>query len=228
MIHQTPITRLRGFSLAELAIVLVIITLLVSGMLVPLNSQRDLEKYTAVQKQLDEIRDALLAYAVINGNLPCPDTTTDPTDAGYGIAEATCSTANFEGRLPWKTLGVREGDAWSSTRSTNGDPFVGFWRYRVDPNFVSPSSIKTNTSTTPAPNALSIVNGNAQTISKADEVIAVVFSTGRNLTADGDNATLDATYQAAEQSGTFDDVLIWISKPVLIGKLLSAGVQVSP
>lgn len=222
---HTSQRQLRGFTLTELAIVLVIITLLISGMLMPLNSQKDLEKYTAAQKQLDEIRDALLAYAVINGRLPCPDTTTDPADAGYGLAEATCNTANFEGRLPWKTLGVREGDPWSSTRSASGDPFVGFWRYRLDRNFATTASITTAINTL---DALSIVNSNTQTISNAGEVVAVVFSTGRNLTADGDNATVDTTYQAAEQSGNFDDQLIWISKPVLIGKLLSAGLQVSP
>ncbi len=64
------------------------------------------EKNRAV---MQEAKAALIAWAAsqaltasIPGALPCPDRDND------GIAEATCSSANRLGRLPYKTLGIGE------------------------------------------------------------------------------------------------------------------------
>ena len=69
-----------GFTLVELTIVLIIIALLISGMMVPLSAQRDIQRIGGTQKQLAEIREALFGFAIINGRLPCPATATDPAD----------------------------------------------------------------------------------------------------------------------------------------------------
>ena len=132
----------RGFTLAELAIVLVIVGLLLGGLLVPLSAQTDMKSRSDTNKQLSDIRDALIGFATANGRLPCPaDRTvaTATTNAGIeaingagaslscacttttsGIASnggsACDDTAHGSavGVLPWATLGLPETDAWGN------------------------------------------------------------------------------------------------------------------
>jgi len=66
------LSRQLGFSLMELAVVLVIVALLLGGLLVPFGTQRDVEFMRATEKSLVEIREALIGFAAINGRLPCP------------------------------------------------------------------------------------------------------------------------------------------------------------
>jgi prepilin-type N-terminal cleavage/methylation domain-containing protein len=113
------INQQKGFTLVEMAIVLMIVGLLLGGMLVPLSAQMEQRNISETRKTLDEIQQALIGFAIVNGRLPCPADGTTPTGgtnaalvpAGqeYKIG-ATC--ANAEGVLPWATLGVSETDAW--------------------------------------------------------------------------------------------------------------------
>ena len=127
---------LGGFTLAELAIVLVIVALLISGMLVPLSAQRDLLNTRETEKQLAEIKEALLGFAAAHGRLPCPDTNGDgsedidtpaptPNDPKPGQSTQTFSGCSItEGDLPFDTLGTSRQDSWGNR-----------FRYRVSPSF---------------------------------------------------------------------------------------------
>jgi prepilin-type N-terminal cleavage/methylation domain-containing protein len=206
-----------GFTLTELAIVLVIMSLLIGGMLVPLSAQRDIQRSSETQKQLSEIKDALFGFAIINGRLPCPTTQTDPANAGYGIEDSTC--ANVEGYLPWKTLGVPETDAWGSIRSASSDPFAGYWRYRADNAFSTAFTL-----TTPTASSLSVQDAAGNDLTQVtSSPVAVIYSTGPDLVPNGQNATIDTTYQAGERSPAFDDVTLWIGRPILLNRLVTAG-----
>jgi prepilin-type N-terminal cleavage/methylation domain-containing protein len=214
----------RGFSLLEMAIVLAIASLLMVGLLPSLTSQIEQQRRSETRKQLAEIQQALLGFAIINGRLPCPTTIADPANAGYGEEAASCS-ANpaAEGYLPWKTLGVLETDAWGNKRSNAGDAWSGYWRYRVDRNFASTISL----STTFSSDALAIKDnlGNSLT-SSSERPIAIVYSTGPNLTADGQNASFEATsgiYQSDVPTASFDDIMVWMSRPQLFNRLVTAG-----
>ena len=221
------INKQQGFSLIELAIVLFIVALLLSGLLVPLTAQIEQQRRTETQKQLAEIQQALQGFAIINGRLPCPTTILNPATAGYGEEAASCSTnPAAEGYLPWKTLGVSEIDAWGSKRSTATDPWTGYWRYRVDRFFASTFTLTTGFSV----DALTIRNNaGANITSTIERPIAVIFSTGKNVTADGQNnasTSFEATsgiYQSDVPGATFDDMLIWISRPQLFNRMVSAG-----
>lgn len=61
-----------GFSLMELTVVLAIVTLLLGGLLTPLAAQRDVAAASETQRQLADIRDALLGFAIASERLPCP------------------------------------------------------------------------------------------------------------------------------------------------------------
>lgn len=215
---------LAGFSLVEMAIVLAIVGLLLGGLIPLISGQVEQQRRQETRKQLDEIQQALIGYAIINGSLPCPATENDPSSANYGVANTSCSTdAVAEGYLPWKTLGVSEMDAWGSKRSGSSDAWLGYWRYRVDRNFTTTFTL----STTFSGDALLIKDSSGNNVTTTGErPVVIVYSTGKNTTADGQNASYEATsgiYQSDGISSSFDDMLIWISRPQLFNRMVAAG-----
>ena len=81
-----------GFTLIEMAIVLMIVGLLLGGLLVPLSAQMDQRNISDTQKAMSEIKEALIGYAMANGRLPCPAVPTTPTgQTASGVSAGTCS-----------------------------------------------------------------------------------------------------------------------------------------
>lgn len=223
-----------GFTLIELAIAIVVISLLLGGLLGPLSIRVEQQERAKTQALLEEIKEALLGYAAINGFLPCPAREGDPASPNYGVADTTCppGSATMDGFLPWKTLGVSPTDAWGRPRVTPTDDWRGYWRYRVDGNFADVGtaiSLTTNFST----DALRVVDatsGNLLTTT-TERPVAIVFSTGaadkdaNSSDDDGENADYEisnGTYAAGEYSTTFDDITTWLSRPLLYNRMLMA------
>src|SRR3989339_201838 len=120
---------LAGFSLVEMAIVLAIVGLLLGGLIPTLSAQMESQRINETRKQLDEIQQALVGYAIINGRLPCPakatlasglanagvEATTGNTCAcvnssGSTVADTSalaCTGTTVTGVLPWATLGIK-------------------------------------------------------------------------------------------------------------------------
>lgn len=65
-------TRQNGFTLVEVAIVLLIVTLLLGYTMAMFPVQQELKQYRRAHRQIQEIKQALVGYAQINGRLPCP------------------------------------------------------------------------------------------------------------------------------------------------------------
>ena len=231
-----------GFTLVEMAIVLMIVGLLLGGMLVPLSAQMEQRNNSDTQKALSEIKEAIIGYALANGRLPCPATGTIPTGQTGAGTEAITSGActNVSGVLPWATLGVNETDAWGNR-----------YTYRVDTNFSDSNSNNTygsGCSPSPAPanasfalcslgtlNVLSAVGGT--TI--AGNVPAVIISHGKNgagaytqqgtpLPASSDpdeqeNSNGNPVFVTHTPTPTFDDLVVWISPNILYNRMVAAG-----
>ena len=105
--HAKPYHIQTGFTLVEMAIVLAIVALLLGGLLPMISSQIEQQRRNETRKYVDEVRDALLGYAIANKHLPCPATDTN------GVAVATCMTAASQvGYLPYNDLGVTDKDAY--------------------------------------------------------------------------------------------------------------------
>lgn len=114
-----------GFTLIEIAIVLVVIGLLLSGGLVALGPVVENAQVTQTNNKLDKIEDALVLYAIQNSCLPCPSDATPATgtegiqhtNAGAdvsGVCAGAGGTACFSGAqgvVPWQTLGITQADA---------------------------------------------------------------------------------------------------------------------
>lgn len=218
--------RSAGFSLLEMAIVLAIVGLLLAGLIPTISGQIEQQKRSDTFKQLNDIRDALYGYAIIYGYFPCPTTTTDPTNANYGVADSACgSNPTTEGYLPWRTLGISETDAWGLKRANTSDSWIGYWRYRVDRNFAS-SSVPIALTTAFSADQLTIRDNSGNNITTTTErPVAIIYSTGPDLSASGQNSSLETPgiYQSDIPSTNFDDILIWISRPQLFNRMVTAG-----
>ena len=242
--------RLAGFSLLELAIALMIIALLLGGMLNPLGAVLETRQRAGTERQLEQIRASLTGFAMVNGYLPCPTTITDPDNDRYGLEDLACdSDPVAEGYLPWRTLGVPETDSWGLPRSAGADPFIGHWRYRVDRGFSNSAALFT-LNTAQAEN-LTIVDRRGRLLTAPTETpVAIIYSTGANLAPDGENARFEGApcgnpggydagagtscpdgeplYQGGDVSGvgaaaTYDDMVVWLSRPRLFNRMVSAG-----
>lgn len=182
-----------GFTLIEMAMVLMIVGLLLGGMLVPLSAQMDQRNVSDTQKSLAEIQQALIGFAIINGRLPCPADPTTPTGStnAAGVSAGseykttgspyTCAniTSNAAwGVLPWATLGVNETDAWGNR-----------YTYRVTSDFAD--AIGTTTGgCTPTPTLatfglcsdgnLDVWSSAAKVTTIASNVPAIIISHGKN------------------------------------------------
>ena len=219
-----------GFTLVEMAVVLIILGVLIGGLVIPITAQHDIKHIEKTRDHLKSIHDAIIGFALLNGRLPCPSTQTDPANLNYGVEDATCS-ASYAGNsyLPWKTLGVPETDDWATSRRLATDSVAGLWIYRVDRNYTTMNGFNANMvlSTPGYGDTLSIVDSNNNSLNTANErPIAIIFSVGKDRIANGNNASYEATsgiYETNEQSSNFDDILIWVSRPALFSKLVSAG-----
>lgn len=218
-----------GFTLVEMGIVLTIVALLLGTLLPKISAQIEQQRRAETRNQLSEIQQALFGFALLNGRFPCPmlASITNPANAGYGVEAATCTAnAAAEGLLPWKTLGVSETDAWGTKRTKTADAWNGYWRYRTDRNF-SNAAVPFTLGTGFSADALSIYDNGGNIITTTTErPIAIVYSTGPNFTPDGKNTVYEGaagTYQSDVPTASFDDMLVWISRPLLFNRMVAAG-----
>ncbi|MDR2788161.1 MAG: type II secretion system GspH family protein [Candidatus Accumulibacter sp.] len=226
----------KGFTLAELAIVLVIVAALIGGMTVPLSAQIDRRNYNGTRRQLDEIRESLIGFAVAHGRLPRPATSlTDGLENPAGCAgESDCT-----GFIPWSTLGVKKTDAWNKMIR------YSVARAYANAAFTLAVSGGKKVRTRDSAGALSYLVGSDSACGSSPCAPAVIFSFGKNnwgSTSDGAaiaddsatnadedaNATATETFFAREPSnvptgGEFDDILVWIPPYLLFNRMIAAG-----
>lgn len=213
-----------GFTLVELTIVLIIFSLLAGGMMMSLGSQQDLTNARETEKRMNEVRDALLGYAVVNRYFPCPaNPTTASGAAGAGTevrVAGSCSAT--EGVVPWATLGVAETDSWGRRLT-----------YRVTTAFSQ------NTGFTLATGGSINVLAAAGGTSLASNIPAIIVSHGKNglraylpdgsrmaATADAgeqENSNSDDTFVSSTPTPSFDDQVLWIAPTILMNRMISAG-----
>lgn len=218
------LTFCRGFTLTELAIVLLIVALLIGGMLVPLSTQTELRRSGETGKLLTEAVEALTGFAASHSAsdgkpyLPCPDTDNDGAENRSG----NVCTAQ-EGRLPWTTLGLGHQDAWGNRL-----------RYAVSATYSNSGSGFTLTTA----GTLRVCADAACAATLATAVPAVVVSHGTNGAgaynlAGGTNAAPSNADELANTDGDsdfvlataagFDDLVVWLSPNILFTRMIASG-----
>ena len=236
---QRPSNLIRhaGFTLVEMAIVLLILTLLAGGLTVGLSTQIARRKEAATDASLEEARDALLGYLVRKGYFPCPAKTA--TDGGEDRQGTSCTGSHYSGLLPWAELGIQGIDGWGHRL-----------RYAVAEEYAKAITLSATSS---PPGTLTIKtrnsNGTELTLTTNDGAAPVlVLSHGANGlgATDQDGNTLAAPPAGSDEAvnaggdgkvyfsrplsenpgasgGAFDDRVLWISPYIAVNHLISAG-----
>lgn len=226
-----------GFSLIEMAIVLLIVSTLLGGLLISVGATREISSRNSTETTLDEITEALYGFAQASGRLPCP-----ATAASNGIEApvggGNCAQAN--GFVPSATLGL---NGPLNADNLLMDSWLNPYRYSVS---------------TGLGNAYTTTNFNSQAVSQlvggadlrvcdvaactnvlADDLPAMVFSLGANFASftsadevENSGEATDSGYRMNNDNNfvstgyiedSFDDILDWVSPSILISRLIAAG-----
>lgn len=243
MFYRCNVDKQRGFSLIELALVLVILTLVLGGALVPLNAQIAHKQWRDTEQSLRAVHDSLLGFVVRNGRLPCP-----ASNASNGMESpqngGVC-TNPYDGYVPAVSLGLNQLDAQGYALDAWGNRL----RYAVAKSyssaFTSIDGIK-NAGLSTLQSELQVCAsaagttgsscGSATALSSSgiNAPPAVIYSMGKMAAASSADETANQDSNAifvnhtlttsAASTGAFDDVVTWLSPYVLYGQIVSAGV----
>jgi len=241
----------RGFTLVEMAMVLMIVALLLGGLLPTISSQVEQRHENDTRKQLDEIQQALIGYAIIYGRLPCPASGATGTggqedpNTGIGVCNHPHDNKSY---VPAVTLGLSGADSNGLIEDAWGNPI----RYAVangssntfpftKPNGISgigianigSSSIANLDVCSTATGSTSSACGSNYTLT--NNAVAVIYSTGKNgangtgagpdeqENPTGNSTDSDTVYVSHTPSPNFDDMVTWLSPNLLVNRMVSAG-----
>ncbi len=92
-----------GFTLVEIAIVLLIVTILLGYTLAMFPVQQELKQYREARQDIQRIKEAVIGFAQVNGRLPCPAL---PPSGGREDDTGTSGCKSYAGFVPATTLGL--------------------------------------------------------------------------------------------------------------------------
>jgi prepilin-type N-terminal cleavage/methylation domain-containing protein len=235
----------RGFTLTELAMVLLIMGLLLGSTLFSLSAHVESRNRADTQRRLENARELIISFALVNGRLPCPGTTSGE-EAGGGTAG--CAAA-YGGFLPARSLGFQPTDSAGFGLDAWGNRI----RYAVSATQwgAAPARFTRQHSTgaawsisqkpadlvvcNAAPAAATLTCDPGTSLTNQNTVVALVFSTGKNgslggganeaRNLDGDPLFVSRVPDPPSAAGgEFDDLLVWIPVGLLYGRMVAAGV----
>lgn len=124
---NTQRNRQDGFTLVEIAIVLLIVSILVGYTVAMFPRQQELKQFRAAHADMDEVLEAIIGFAQVNGRLPCPAT---PDSLGLENGGGTGDCVSYAGFVPANTLGL---DGQVNQDGLLLDPWGNVYRYYVSP-----------------------------------------------------------------------------------------------
>lgn len=240
-----------GFSLIEMAVVLLIIGLLLSGLFTSLGQSDTNRRRVEARAQIDNVVEALYGFAQTTGRLPCPAVV---LSNGLESVSPNTSCRQPHGFVPAATLGLQ------GSVNSNGllmDPWGNPYRYSVAVYPAGPNQPNT-AFTTVAGTQMQFANGalpagNARLLCVStfnacgapvltNIAPALVYSMGQDFgsytagSLQAENAsTLASSFRMAannsfvdrgyadDGASQFDDILVWLSASTLNSRLIAAG-----
>jgi prepilin-type N-terminal cleavage/methylation domain-containing protein len=156
----------RGFTLVELAVVLAIVSFLLGSLMYTLSAQTDQRSIDDTRRRLEQARELILAFAIVNGRLPCPARSNSAGGEVRDGATGRCWDGAVEdyygglpggvtgGLLPATTIGFAQVDAsgfaldaWGNrirygvAKSVDGTTCAGTF---TNPHWVNALNMKNN------------------------------------------------------------------------------------
>jgi prepilin-type N-terminal cleavage/methylation domain-containing protein len=241
-----------GFTLIEIAIVLLVVTILLGYTVAMFSVQQELKQYRNAESEMDSVIKHLIAFAQVNGRLPCPDTGAGTID---GLEDALVDDCvAFFGFLPARTLGM---NGKYNTQGVLIDPWGSGYGYAVSEfdaggdgiiELVSANGVRNAGIAAVVPDLFicddsnvlgnnldcTSVSGN-EVIGTNGAVAAVVISLGKdseipassNIQAENldnfDDGTLDKVYIFSPRRDDYDDIVKWLPTNQLFSKMIEAG-----
>lgn len=230
--------RSTGFSLIEMAIVLVIVSTMLGGILLSVGQLRETANRTDATLKLSNIMDALYGYAQANGRLPCPATALS-NGAEAPLGGGACTQPH--GFIPSATLGL-SGSVNANTLLS--DAWLSPYRYSVTTAngnaFTTANGMRTATMAILAPNlrvcadlaCATIVAGNLPVVVMSLGADWATFGAGAPLEVENSGEVIINGYRHGNDldfisSGyveeIFDDLITWMSPHILYTRMIAAG-----
>ncbi|MDH4190193.1 MAG: type II secretion system GspH family protein, partial [Betaproteobacteria bacterium] len=235
----------------ELAVVLVIVGLLISGALFALLAQVEQRERDETQRRLDAASELLIAYALVNRRLPCPASGAAGGDESVVIPVAGGVCTNpYNGFLPGRTIGFQpvdsQGyalDAWGnrlryavSATAWGSFPFARYTKRHVP----DVPGATWNIDTTPGDlvvcsagiaglQAAGTACAGGAAVTNTSTVVLLVFSTGKSgalgppaaNSNEAENLDGDVLFVSG---GQFNHQLVWLPVSVLYSRMIAAAV----
>jgi len=197
----TSLDRERGFTLTELAVVFTIISLLLATAMFTLSAQTEQRNFEETRRRLEAARELLLAFALVNGRLPCPASATTGATAGLEAPAGggTCTAPGpYGGWLPARTIGFQildpagnALDAWNNPirYAVSAAALSGCSGTSTVPHFTNATNLRTNGITCQpfdlvvcqsATGITATACGTAVSLTNQNALVALVFSIGKN------------------------------------------------
>ncbi len=202
---------MRGFTLIEMAVALAVMAALVGVGIQALRVQTQRAFAAEARFAMEEARTALFGFAAVNSRLPCPDSDGDGLE---NLTAGVCdvfSDATKPRWLPYHDLGL----ALPPGESLPNRP--DWLRYTVSGSFAVAANLKTTT-----PGEID-VNDHTSTIVPKTTVAFALWWLGDDK-EDTTSSAVDAKQvyvSTADHPG--DDTVTWVSRYVLLGKMIDAG-----
>jgi prepilin-type N-terminal cleavage/methylation domain-containing protein len=226
----------RGFTLTELAVVFVIVAVLMGGAIMTLSAQMEQRSYDETQRRLQMAREALLAFTLANGRLPCPAA---PNATGDESPAGGACTNFYNGFLPARTIGFQPTDA----QGYGLDAYANRIRYAVSNgvtavggtctsanHFTSAGNLRLNgVGCRPADIDVCTTAACTARVASQNTVAFAVFSTGKNGALapnagdETENLDNDARFVLRPPSPDYDDIVFIVPAGVVHSRLLAAG-----
>jgi len=92
-----------GFTLIEIAIVLLVVTILLGYTIAMFPIQQELKQYRQADQEMEEVLEAIIGFAQANGRLPCPAI---PNSVGREDGGGASNCTSYGGFVPSNTLGL--------------------------------------------------------------------------------------------------------------------------
>ena len=231
-----------GFTLVEIAIVLLIVGLLMRTVLEPIGIAQQQKRINSTRTELELVKDSLHAHLVAHGFLPCPiKTNALSLQRNDSAAGDECRVS--QGGVPAVVLGLSGAidakgvllDAWNrpyrytvslQNHSSMGNPRLPDWTTQGEASNVGLRYLSSDIVLCIQPSRASCTRKNV----RAKHLAFVVLSHGQDNSSTGaqtENLDGDETFVvnalSTSQESPFDDQLVWSSAQDVMYWLLRAG-----
>jgi prepilin-type N-terminal cleavage/methylation domain-containing protein len=187
-----------GFTLVEIAIVLLIVTILLGYTVALFPRQQQLKQYRALNLEMDRVIEAIIGFAQVTGRLPCPALATSAglEDIDSDASDNDLGCNNYGGFVPVNTLGL---EGRLNEDSLLLDPWGNPYRYYVTDIDFNGGTVSRSDFTTPGEmRAVGLVDSDADGYIDLD---------GRYIICDDPGTTIDSQCADADSQvfGLFQD-----------------------